>query len=386
LDRQRISPLQFNGTDLVKVVNYKQMNTYIFTIGFLFCLFISIEIVRSWKFNAEIKRETFVVDSSLRKTVDTNVADLERLDIDLKHGEYILDKNRSVFEEKNKLDAEQDKIRDGFLDMLRVKVSDLQNSVVTVNGETEYKISSIMRRIEDLDKNKQSVSEFDSTVNEIHREIELIKSTNTTQSAAFDLAMNRTLDAEEVQQYKVIQDINKAYALKSDQVDIENKINNLVSMKGQVDESINNKTLEILDQIQSLKDIDKVVKEFEANNMKNANGDLVNKNFIEQLDRLHSDAIKQIENIDKQVDTLRLCETQNNLTERLQNAEKSISEAKSACESSKLVCEVAKGSDTIFMNPGGKIMLGDTGRYLTLREGDLEVCEKDDSCKTIVSS
>ena len=370
----------------VKAVNYKQMNTYIFTIGFLFCLFISIEIVRSWKFNAEIKRETFVVDSSLRKTVDTNVADLERLDIDLKHGEYILDKNRSVFEEKNKLDAEQDKIRDGFLDMLRVKVSDLQNSVVTVNGETEYKISSIMRRIEDLDKNKQSVSEFDSTVNEIHREIELIKSTNTTQSAAFDLAMNRTLDAEEVQQYKVIQDINKAYALKSDQVDIENKINNLVSMKGQVDESINNKTLEILDQIQSLKDIDKVVKEFEANNMKNANGDLVNKNFIEQLDRLHSDAIKQIENIDKQVDTLRLCETQNNLTERLQNAEKSISEAKSACESSKLVCEVAKGSDTIFMNPGGKIMLGDTGRYLTLREGDLEVCEKDDSCKTIVSS
>ena len=352
----------------------------------MFCLFISIEIVRSWKFNAEIKRETFVVDSSLRKTVDTNVADLERLDIDLKHGEYILDKNRSVFEEKNKLDAEQDKIRDGFLDMLRVKVSDLQNSVVTVNGETEYKISSIMRRIEDLDKNKQSVSEFDSTVNEIHREIELIKSTNTTQSAAFDLAMNRTLDAEEVQQYKVIQDINKAYALKSDQVDIENKINNLVSMKGQVDESINNKTLEILDQIQSLKDIDKVVKEFEANNMKNANGDLVNKNFIEQLDRLHSDAIKQIENIDKQVDTLRLCETQNNLTERLQNAEKSISEAKSACESSKLVCEVAKGSDTIFMNPGGKIMLGDTGRYLTLREGDLEVCEKDDSCKTIVSS
>jgi hypothetical protein len=370
----------------VKAVNYKQMNTYIFSIGFLFCLFISIEIVRSWKFNAEIKRETFVVDSSLRKTVDTNVADLERLDIDLKHGEYILDKNRSVFEEKNKLDAEQDKIRDGFLDMLRVKVSDLQNSVVTVNGETEYKISSIMRRIEDLDKNKQSVSEFDSTVNEIHREIELIKSTNTTQSAAFDLAMNRTLDAEEVQQYKVIQDINKAYALKSDQVDIENKINNLVSMKGQVDESINNKTLEILDQIQSLKDIDKVVKEFEANNMKNANGDLVNKNFIEQLDRLHSDAIKQIENIDKQVDTLRLCETQNNLTERLQNAEKSISEAKSACESSKLVCEVAKGSDTIFMNPGGKIMLGDTGRYLTLREGDLEVCEKDDSCKTIVSS
>lgn len=362
------------------------MNTFIFTIGFLFCLFVSIEIVRSWKFNAEFKRENFTVDTQIRKTINNNVADLERLDIDIKKGEYILDKNLSVFEDKDRLDADQDKIRDGFLDLLRVKVTDLQNSVVTVNGETDYKISSIMRQIDELDKNKQSSSEFDSIVNSIHAEIEKIKSTNTTQSAAFDIAMNRTLEAEEVQQYQVIKDINNAYALKSDQVDIENKINDILGIKGQVDDSINGKTLEILAQIQSLKDIDKVVKEFETNNMLNSKGELVNKNFIEQLDRLHSDAIQKINNLDKRVDALKLCETQNNLVERVENAEKSISDAKFSCESSKLVCEVAQGSDTIFVKPGGNIMLGDTGRYLTIRDGNLEVCEKDGLCKTIVST
>jgi hypothetical protein len=328
----------------------------------------------------------FVTDSGIRKIVEKNVSDSGKLDMEVKRIEYTQPLNEQLLENKISLNAEQDKIRDGFLDLLRVKVNDLYNSVVNVNSETEYKLSSIIKRIDNLDKNKQSSSDFDSKINSIHKEIETIKSSNTTQSAAFDLAMNRALDAEEIQQYQVIKDIKQAYALKSDQVQIESKINNLMNMKSGIDSSVNQKTSEILEQIQSLKDIDKIIKEFETSNMKDSNGDLVNKDFIQELERLHSDALEKIKTLDTKVDTLSLCETQNNLLERIQTAEKSVLEAKSACDSSKLVCEVAQGSDTIFMKPGGNIMLGDTGRYLTMSEGNLEVCEKGGICKTIVAA
>lgn len=361
------------------------MKTLLFTIGYLICFFISIEIVRSWKFTAETNKESFLTDSQARKIIDQNQVALDKVDAEVSQGEYALAQKDFVTDHKSKLDGEQDTIRQGFLDLIRVKVRDLQNSVVTGNGETEYKLASIMRKIASLDKNKQSASDFDSIINTIHTEIDNIKSTTTTQSAAFDVAMNRALDAEAMQQYRVVKDIQNAYALKSEQVSIENKINNIVGMKSQVDDSINKKTLDILEQIQSLKDIDDVVKDFQTNNMTNANGELVNKRFIDQLDRLHSDAMYKIDILDKKADMLKLCEVQGDIVQRVSNAEKSIESAKTTCESSKLVCEVAKGSETIFMKPGGNIMLGESGRYLTMREGDLEVCEKDGVCKTIVA-
>lgn len=351
-------------------------NLVLFAFGYLVALLISMEVVRGWRANSHKHgRDTFVVSPEIRHELEKAEMAVTHAEIDVESSAQRIADTEVLEQGRQDLENRQDDVQQNFADLANQEVDQILRSVEVKDEETELRVQEIHNKIDALKNTKVSKSELQALVADINAEIEGVKQLASGQNSAFQAAMNMALDAEDVQQYQIIKDIEAAYATKSDNVELESEINRITALASETDAKLDARTGEIMAGIDELKQISGTITAFEERNMRTPDGALVDSSFLDSLDRIREETMRRMADIETSANSLRRCSEQSDLRDRVVQMETDMAAASEKCDRAKAVCDRALGRDTIVMKPGAHIQLGDTGRSLVMQGNSVQICD-----------
>lgn len=362
-------------------------NTVLFAVAWTLALFASLEVVRTWM---PPRPEAFAVDADLMREVEDARARASRAEINAAGAGRLAAGAIDMADARGEMEAAQADNQRAFVSLANHQVDTLRASVDTRNGIVEREIEDIRGKIDAIDRAKLSKSEFDALANEIRDEIAQAQTIAAGRDSAFLDAMNMTLDSEEVQQYQVVKDIEKAYATKADSLEIEKRITDLDALNRRTNDRLDAQAERIVKHLDGLASIEDSLTKFEEKNMALPGGRVEGVGIIDKLVAVKNDALSRVKRIEKTADALVRCQDQTDLADRVTRLENEARDARETCETSRDVCERALGRDTIVMKPDAHVRLGETGKSLVMTGNALQLCdsagEPGSGCRNLVAS
>ena len=366
-------------------------NTVLLAVAWTLALFASLEVVRTWR--PPQRSEAFAVDGDVTHEIELARSRASRAEINAASASSLAAGALALGDARDKMDAAQAENQRAFVRLANHQVDNLRTAIETRNGVVERDIEALRGKIDAVNQSKLSKSEFDALETEIRDEIAEAQTIAAGRDSAFLDAMNRTLDAEEVQQYQVVKDIEKAYATKADSLEIEKRITKLDALNRKTNDRLDAQTERIVKHLDNLASIKDSIAKFEEKNMSLPGGRVEGRGIVDKLVAVKNDALSRVKRIEKTADALVRCQDQTDLADRVTRLEDEAREARETCETSRDVCERALGLDTIVMKPDAHVRLGDTGKSLVMTGNALKLCDSDapagDSdagCRNLVAS
>ena len=356
--------------------------------GWSVALLVSLEVIRSWMPHGE----PFAVDARVIRDLSRSESAVARAGIEAESAAERAEDSRSHEKERAEMESDQLAIQKNFVDIAIKNVESLRRSVETKNGNTERALDALRGKIDAVKKAKLSRSEFESLAEQIRDEIAEAQTIAAGRDTAFLAAMNKTLEAEDIQQYQVIRDIEQAYATKAEGVEIEKMITDLSALSRETQASLDGNTGKLLQKLDSLAALDRSMADFEAKNLLLPSGEMAKKGFVDELTTIKNETAERVASLEKTADALVRCEAQTGLRDRVAKLEGDAQTARDECESSLAVCERALGRDPIFLKPDSHLLLGDTGKSLVMHGNSLKICDAPDengvgtNCRTLDAS
>ena len=352
-------------------------NALLFAIGWTLSLFVSLEVIRTWIARDALRREPFLIKADaepIRKAERAlNMASLSEVSASATEERLkSMAKNNEVEAEAR---ATQLKIQRKFAELALKRVNDLRSYADSGNARVQKRIEDIRGKIQAFETAKLSKSEFEELSKQIKDEITNTQIAASGRDTAFMAAMNKALDAEDIQQFKVIQDIEKMYSTKADNVELEKTLNKVAQISRKTTAALNNNTKKIVAKLDELKSIDKALAEFHERNLRRPDGSSADLGFVDELLELKKQVEENIEGLKKTADAVVRCEAQTDLRDRVAKYENDLKAARDECEFSRQTCEKALGKDPLVMKPDSHLLLGKTGKSLVLQENALKICE-----------
>lgn len=369
-------------------------NALLFAVGWTLALFASLEVIRTWIARDKARREPFLfaADSEPLQKAEKALRIASRSDINAASAEERVDDLEAQNRTAAEMHAKQLEIQRKFVDLARKRVDSVRAAADSGNMRVRQKIEDIQGKIKALENAKISKNEFEKLAAKISDDIAETQIAASGRDTAFMAAMNKALDAEDIQQYKVIQDIEKMYATKSEGAELEKKLNALANLSRKTTAALDTNTEKIIGKLQELQSIDKALADFEERNMRRPDGSTAGLGLVDQLLAIKRGVGEKLEKLEKTADALVRCEAQTDLRDRVANYETELKRARQECEDSRKTCEKALGQDPLVMKPDSHLLLGKTGKSLVLQDRALKICDAPgedgfaDNCRVLDAS
>lgn len=355
-------------------------NALLFAVGWTLTLFASLEVIRTWIARDKARREPFLfqADQEPLQKAEKAMRIASRADIKAATAEERVDNLARHNTEAVDLYAKQLEIQRKFVDLARKRVDSVRAAADMGNMRVRQKIEDIQGKISAVENAKMSKNEFEEIAAKIGDEIVETQIAASGRDTAFMAAMNKALDAEDIQQYKVIQDIEKMYATKSDNAELDKKLNALAKLSRKTTAALDTNSEKIVGKLQELQSIDKALAEFEERNMRRPDGSTAGLGLVDELLAIKKGVGDKLAALEKTADALVRCDAQTDVRDRVANYETELKRARQECEDSRQTCEKALGQDPLVMKPDSHLLLGKTGKSLVLQDRALKICDAPD--------
>lgn len=342
----------------------------LFALGWTVALIVSMEVVRTWI----ARSETFVSGAEAVRKVESASARAERAKKKAESAQDLAAAGKALNSYKYDLDDTQIQIQKKFIDLARKQVGVLEDAVASGSLKTEQRLTDLRGMIDAVEQAKISKSEFESVSAQIAEEIRLVEAVAANRDTAFMTAMDRALDAEDVQNMKVVKDIQEVYATKADNVELENTMNALKDMSRRTMETMDIHTEKAVAHLKALASVDEEMMKFEERNMR-LDGEPIDMGFVDHILDLKRTVGDRIASLENSADALVRCEAQTNVRDRVTQLETDLRKSREECADAKSICDRALGQDPVVLKPDSHFVLGNTGKSLVMHGDSLRICD-----------
>lgn len=365
-------------------------HTVLLAVGLGFAALASLEVVRTWAPPASIDRlEPFAADAEAIREVEAARARASRSAIVAAGARDLSENVAALGNARVETLARLDDNKRAFVRLANRQLDDLRAAVETRDGIAERELESLRGKISAVESAKLSKDEFARIADQIRDEIAEAQTLSAGRDSAFLAAMNHTLDAEDLEQNRVIKDIEAAYATKAESVEVEKRITELAALSRETSERLDAGTERIVKSLDRLASVKGALADFEKRNLQLPGGGTAGVGLVDELDAIKRDALARVEKLESTADALVRCEAQTGLGDRVKSLEKDVRKAIESCEDSRSVCKPALGQGPLVMKSDARVLLGDTGKSLVMRGNALKICDADgpdSTCHNLAAS